>query len=97
MDPEGKVTVLARDINLAATPVSASDRLYYLCERPGGARDLATTGISRGGRQTLARLDRSARILGLARDGLYPSEEEGGRGWFSSPVRTGRLLRVALR
>jgi hypothetical protein len=97
VEPDGRVTVLARDINLAATPVPVGDRLFYLCERSGGARDLAATVVSRGGRVTLAHLDRSACILGSARDGLYLSEEEGGRGWFSSPVRTGRLLRVPLR
>jgi hypothetical protein len=97
VEPDGTVTVLARDLNLAQTPVSIGDRLFYLCERPSGARDLASTVVSRGGRTTLARLDRSASLLGAAGDGLYLGEEEGGRGWFSSPVRTGRLLRVPIR
>jgi hypothetical protein len=95
--PDGKVTVLAREINLAATPTAVGDHLYYLCERPGGKRELAFTPAGAGGYTKLARLDRSARILGAARDGVYIGEEEGARGWLSSPIRTGRLLRVPLR
>lgn len=95
--PDGRVNVLARDINLASTPVAAGDRLYYLCERPDGRRELATTSASQEDPETLARLDRSAQLLGAAQDGVYVSEVEGGSGWLSSPVRTGRLLRVPLR
>jgi hypothetical protein len=94
--PDGRVNVLARDINLASTPVAAGDRLYYLCERPQAGRELATTSVSSGEGEVVARLDRSTQILGCAQDGVYLSEEEGGRGWLSSPVRTGRLLRVPL-
>lgn len=93
--PDGQVTVLARDIDLATTPVPAGDHLFYLCEQRGGARALATTSMSRGGRDLLARLDGSAQILGAAADGLYVSEEEGSR-WLSHRPPTGRLLRLPL-
>jgi hypothetical protein len=92
--PDGKVTVLAREINLAETPALMGDRLFYLCEGRSGARDLAATSASAGGCERLARLDASARILGTARDGLYLGEEEGSSFWSSGRARTGRLLRV---
>jgi hypothetical protein len=92
--PDGQVTVLARDINLATTPELVGDQLIYLCERNGGGRELATTSASRGGYERLARLDGSARMLGVADDGLYLSEEEGS--WFSGRTRVGRLLRLPL-
>jgi hypothetical protein len=95
VQPDGRVAVLSRDLNLAATPEVVGSHLFYLCEQPGG-RELDTSILAREGRTRLAHLDRSARILGAAGDGVYVGEEEGGRGWFSSPLRTGRLLRVPL-
>jgi hypothetical protein len=92
--PDGQVTVLAREINLAETPALIGDRLFYLCQSRSGARELETTSVSAGGCERLARLDASARILGTARDGLYLGEEEGSGFWFSARTRTGRLLRV---
>jgi hypothetical protein len=92
--PDGQVTVLARNINLATTPELVGDQLVYLCELHSGGRELAATSASHGGYQRLARLDRSARLLGVASDGVYLSEEEGG--WFAAGVHTGRLLRLPL-
>jgi hypothetical protein len=112
VQPDGRVSVLAREVNLAATPVPVGDRLYYLCQRRGGARELAVTSIRREGRETLARLHGSARLLGAAGDGLYLGEEERDRIGFpfglpkaqaaepseppSQPARAGRLLRLRL-
>lgn len=92
--PDGEVTVLAREINLAATPALVGDRLFYLCMSGSGACELVTTSASGGGGKRLARLDASARILGAAGDGLYLGEEEGSSFWLPGRARTGRLLRV---
>jgi hypothetical protein len=94
--PDGTVTVLARDLNLAAPPELIGDRVYYLAETGAGALRLAVLSVSRGGSEPLARLDASARFIGTASDGLYLSEEEGNPFWSSSRSRTGRLLRVPL-
>jgi hypothetical protein len=94
--PDGQVTVLARDVNLAETPTAVGDQLFYLCERESGGRDLQATSISRGVRELRLRLDASARILGSAGDGLYLGEEESSSAWFGPRAPTGRLLRVAL-
>jgi hypothetical protein len=92
--PDGKVTVLAREVNLAETPALMGDRLFYLSEGHSGALELAATSMSAGGYERVARLGASARILGAAEDGLYLGEEDGSNSWFSSRTRTGRLLRV---
>ena len=89
--PDGQVTVLARDINLAATPEIVGDHLCYLCQGSNGVRELQSTSISRAARELRVRLDPSARIVGAASDGLYLGEEEGSTPWFSHPARTGRL------
>ena len=94
--PDGQVTILARDINLAATPVMDGDQLFYLCERENGGRELRATSISRGARDLRVCLDASARILGAAGDGLYLGEEERSGTWFAPQAPTGRLLRMAL-
>jgi hypothetical protein len=94
LGPDGKVAVLAREINLAETPELVGDRLFYLSQGRSGTRELVTTSVSAGGCERLARLADSARILGTAEDGLYLGEEEGSGPWFSDRARTGRLLRV---
>ena len=93
--PDGQVTILARGINLAATPTAVGDQLFYLCQRENGGRDLRATSISRGVRELRLRLDASARILGAAGDGLYLGEEERSSAWSAPRAPTGRLLRVA--
>ena len=94
--PNGRVTVLARDVNLAEAPALVGDRLFYLRLTRSGARELMTSSLSAGRGGSLARLDGSARIVGAARDGLYLGEEESGGFWLASPARTGVLLRVPL-
>src|SRR5262249_44069386 len=94
--PDGQVKVLARDINLAATPEIVGDHLFYLTQGQNGVRELQATAISRGARELRVRLDPSARILGAAGDGLYLGEEENSDSWLAPRAHTGRLLRVAL-
>jgi hypothetical protein len=94
--PEGQVAILARDINLVATPEIIGDDVFYLCQRENGARELRATSISRGVRELRVRVDASARLLGAAGDALYVGEEERPASWFATGPATGRLLRVAL-
>jgi hypothetical protein len=94
--PAGQVTVLARDINLAATPDMVGDHLFYLCQRERGGRELRATSISQGVRELRVNVAASARLLGSAGDGLYLGEEESTNAWFAPRAPTGRLLRVAL-
>jgi len=93
---DGQVKVLARDINLAATPEIVGDHLFYLTQGGNGVRELQATALSRAVRELRVRLDPSARIIGAADDGLYLGEEESSGSWLAPHARSGRLLRVAL-